>query len=253
LVSAFAWSTIGLLAVCALLLVGRRLEGALTRPLPSLALVLVTCVAVACCEAGGLAIARTSPRWSKALRWGLCLVLVAVAAALSLPGTRWPGLTALWLGPALACAWPSVLAWRSTRRADRAAPFVPRAGGTFPTIDGEDEELAEPAEGEARPLARIDRLQVDDRTAAVEGWVRAELATGQRTTSVHVAFCPPFARVPDLDFEQASGPEARIKLGQVQAYGARWEVKLAEQGPAEVEISFSARGPLISFDRSPPL
>ena len=55
-------------------------------------------------------------------------------------------------------------------------------------------------------------------------------------------FCPPFASVPQLDFEQADGPPARVKLGQLLAYGARFEVKLDAPGPAEILIAFSARG-----------
>jgi hypothetical protein len=75
------------------------------------------------------------------------------------------------------------------------------------------------------------------------GWVRAPFAAGQRTSSVHLAFCPQFARTPELVVEQIDGPEARIKTAQVLPYGARLDLKL--QTPAEtpetVVLQFSAR------------
>ena len=47
--------------------------------------------------------------------------------------------------------------------------------------------------------------------------------------TVHVAFCPPFPRVPQLDFRQVAGPPARIKVGQTLPHGVRFDVKL--EGP----------------------
>jgi hypothetical protein len=76
----------------------------------------------------------------------------------------------------------------------------------------------------------------------IEGWLRTALVAGQRTVHAHVSFCPPFVGTPELEFEQADGPAARVRLGQVLAYGARFEVKLDAVGPAEVLIAFSARG-----------
>ena len=83
----------------------------------------------------------------------------------------------------------------------------------------------------------------------VEGWLRAPLGPGQRTTHVHISFCPPFESIPELEFEQADGQPARVKLGQVLAYGARFEVKLDAIGPAEVLIAFSARSRLVDKQR----
>ncbi len=82
----------------------------------------------------------------------------------------------------------------------------------------------------------------------VEGWLRVRLEPGQRNTHAHIAFCPPLARVPQLEFEQADGPSARVKLGQALPYGARFEVKLDAVGPAEVMIAFSARSRISATD-----
>jgi hypothetical protein len=66
---------------------------------------------------------------------------------------------------------------------------------------------------------------------------------GQRTGSIHVAFCPPFAAVPEVEVEQIDGPEARIKTAQLLPYGVRLDLKLAaaSEEPTSVLLQFSAR------------
>ncbi len=75
------------------------------------------------------------------------------------------------------------------------------------------------------------------------GRLRIAFAAGQRTGSVHVAFCPPLAATPDLEVEQLDGPEARIKTAQLLPYGARLDLKLsaAATEPTGVLLHFSAR------------
>ena len=53
------------------------------------------------------------------------------------------------------------------------------------------------------------------------------LTAGQRSASVHVAFCPPFARTPNATVEQIEGSRARVKTVQLLPYGARFDLKLA--------------------------
>ncbi len=66
---------------------------------------------------------------------------------------------------------------------------------------------------------------------------------GQRTGSLHVAFCPPFTATPELVVEQLEGPEARMKTAQLMPYGARLDLKLAAaaEEPTSVLLQFSAR------------
>ena len=70
------------------------------------------------------------------------------------------------------------------------------------------------------------------------------LAAGQRTHNVHLAFCPPFARTPELAVEQVDGPRCRIKTVQLLPYGARLEVKLAAaaESATGVLLKFCASG-----------
>jgi hypothetical protein len=62
----------------------------------------------------------------------------------------------------------------------------------------------------------------------LSGWLRLGLAAGQRTGSLHVAFCPSFREAPQVQAEAVSGPDCRVKAAQVLPYGARLDVKLDE-------------------------
>jgi hypothetical protein len=57
-----------------------------------------------------------------------------------------------------------------------------------------------------------------------------------------VAFCPPFARTPQVNVEQLDGPEARIKVVQILPYGVRCDLKLAgaSDAPATVLLQLAA-------------
>jgi hypothetical protein len=60
---------------------------------------------------------------------------------------------------------------------------------------------------------------------------------------VHLAFCPPFSRTPELAVEQLDGPAGKLKTVQLLPYGTRFDLKLAHtlEEPATVLLRFSAR------------
>ncbi len=97
----------------------------------------------------------------------------------------------------------------------------------------EHEDEVEEAPLEEASVAGEQVLQQLTRTATAAGadvlraTLFAEFPAGSRTASVHVAFCPPFVCLPQAEFQQASGPSARIKLAQLLAHGARFDVKLS--------------------------
>lgn len=99
----------------------------------------------------------------------------------------------------------------------------------------EDEEQAaedaasieeRPEEGE-QVVQRLTRTATADGADVLRATLYASFPAGSRTASVHVAFCPPFASLPKAEFHQANGPPARIKLAQLLAHGARFDVKLS--------------------------
>jgi hypothetical protein len=90
---------------------------------------------------------------------------------------------------------------------------------------------------------QLTRSRAADGAEELSGWLRMPFAAGQRTGSVHVAFCPPLPETPELSVEQIDGPEARVKTAQLLPYGVRLDLKLvaAAEEPASVLLQFSAR------------
>jgi len=115
------------------------------------------------------------------------------------------------------------------RRAPGEAAAVAPPAGQIP-VDGE-------------VLEQLTRCRSADGAELVTGYLAARFERGQRTESVHVAFCPPLPRVPEVRIEQLEGPTARIKIGQLQTFGVRVDLKLAETAaePQRVLLRFSAQ------------
>ncbi len=92
---------------------------------------------------------------------------------------------------------------------------------------------------------QLTRSETADGAEELSGRLRLPFAAGQRTGSIHVAFCPPLRVTPEVIVEQIEGPEARIKTAQLLPYGARFDLKLAaaSEEPTAVLLQFTARTP----------
>ncbi|MBN2292817.1 MAG: hypothetical protein JXM70_10350 [Pirellulales bacterium] len=204
--------------------------------------------------------------------------IVAVGISLSLPGTPVAGLALLWTILAVGELSGLVLARFATETA-RAALRLGRLSGGLPRklklavsdrvvdrrlrIDAAHEPATQVVEQPAtQPQTETDfdestfdvppdrsvtqqvtRLQSSDGSEIMTGWLRASFEPGQRTASVHLAFCPPFSTMPSVEVEQVDGPPGRIKTVQLLPYGARFDLKLfndAEE-PLDVLLQFTAR------------
>jgi hypothetical protein len=150
------------------------------------------------------------------------------AAAVSVPGSAAGGIVGCW---ALVIAaetghwWlrprPPAADATVTNPPDKARPRQETRPATppwqeEPTLD----------DGEHDVFQRLTRARDPRGQDILYGTLRADLAADQRTVALHVAFCPPFATTPDVDVEQTSGPDVRIKIGQVLPYGARLDARL---------------------------
>jgi hypothetical protein len=129
-------------------------------------------------------------------------------------------------------------------RLDSAHPVSRQpAGQSHTALDavptGEAVETTPPAD----VLQQLTRSRTADGTEELFGWLRLPFAAGQRTGSIHVAFCPPLCITPEVTFEQIEGPDARIKTAQLLPYGARFDLKLtaAAPSPTTVVLQFLAR------------
>jgi len=83
----------------------------------------------------------------------------------------------------------------------------------------------------------------------IEGWLKATAEPGERTMNVHVAFCPPFERVPQFTVIQSSGPAVRVRPVQLLPYGVRLELKLNEPSNdrSAIVVEFSAECALVQL------
>ncbi|WP_040591694.1 DUF389 domain-containing protein [Schlesneria paludicola] len=59
----------------------------------------------------------------------------------------------------------------------------------------------------------------------IEGGIRIEFAEGQREVTVHISFCPPLARCPELMAEDLDGADLEIRVAASYPFGARLTVR----------------------------
>jgi hypothetical protein len=85
-------------------------------------------------------------------------------------------------------------------------------------------------------IQQLTRRQAAEGGAALEAWLRADFAPAQRIATLHVAFCPPFDRRPEVYVEAVSGPEATPRVMQVLPTGARVDVRLPRPSPAATHV-----------------
>ncbi len=237
-------------SLCGLLLL-RRAGGALTQPLGPAAFVLLTAVAVTCSATFRLIwlASRNRGRAQTLFSLGLpTLCLLFLAIAVSVPTTsRWI-LIAFWcvLLVTEATWWTigtrRVEAWQAGRR---QLAEVRSASTAHPETPSD--------EGPVLPELVTQQLTRSGDEAGGEsivGFVRAKFAAGESHQHIHVAFCPPFAQRPQLQAYILDGPQAMLKVAQLESFGTRLELRLASpiQQPQEIVVGFDA-----SVSRDPQL
>jgi hypothetical protein len=255
-----------LLFAFAALIFWRRLAGAIREPLPpagfALAGVSLSLLAGVAHWSGKFFPAEKIVRWCAEI--ALLFSLLAAAAALTVPGASVPTLAAFWMLLLLEEGWarrarffrimkglkerPS---YRDGSLREGEAPAEPKSHRDHSPARREPRppEIVKPPRDSVETILPEEVTQQFTRSTAADGaevlagWLRVPFAAGQRTHSVHLAFCPPFARTPALAVEQADGPAARIKTAQILPYGARLDLKLhaPPESPAAAILHFSAR------------
>jgi hypothetical protein len=153
-------------------------------------------------------------------------VAVLVFATITLPGTLTLGITTAWLVliGSEAASW--VLHRRtelSGRRRTRSLPLESHEAQSADT----DEEPEIPA----GLVQKLTRVREPDRES-IHALVQAEIPTGDRLAVVHLAFCPPLARSPELRahvMETGDGfgmDDVEVRITQAESFGARIEVRV---------------------------
>jgi hypothetical protein len=231
-----------LLVTLVLLLAVRRLNGAISEPLPSVVYLLL-----------GVIFAATALLLRQSLRTrndaGTCIVgsVVAVVGALSVSFSQSPiaGLLVMWLAIALEEGW----AWRRwfERGASQQIESITRPPVVQPDLVVDDSpaiahETDDIITDPTITQQLVRRRQLDG-TESISGYLRAGFEPGQRTAILHVSFCPPLGISPTCAAEASDGPSAQIRVTQVLPQGARLEAKLdgVAQEPQQVLIEFMAQ------------
>ena len=254
-----ATAALGLFGAASLTVFSRRLAGALATSLETPTLLvaglLVAMVAAAIRLGWFMPTAENhSRRLDRVVMAAISAAVAALGVGLCLPAAPTVGL--VMFCTLLAVEETGAWVWYARRRAESTSPRLKRVArldtahasvshpgrGSRPyhAISAFDPELACFPENVTQQLTRS---QAADGTEELSGWLRMPFVAGQRTSNVHVAFCPPFAATPVLEVEQSDGPEARIRTAQLLPYGARLDLKLAAaaEEPTAVLLQFSAR------------
>jgi len=242
---------VGFLVLSAAVLCWRRVAGQLSAPLTP-AILLFVGLSVATAAATARLAWRSRPRPSRAgssvpAATFLSAAVLAVGVALSLPGTSPTGLLILWGVLALEESWAwGPAGWRRLVAGRDLSPRPRRKVDVAPPDSSATLPLsARPAFQKPPPddvTQQLTRSRTAEGTELLSGWVRVEMAGGQRSANVHLAFCPPFARTPRIAVEQTEGPQVRIKTVQLLPYGARFDLKLValSEEAATVLLEFLA-------------
>ncbi len=258
-----ATAMLALLAAAALTVVARRFAGALQIPLAPPALWLIATLIGAASIGIHLAVLSRAARAGRCLGLAVMavtsLAVAGLALGVCLPGTSTGGQFVLCTLLLAEQSW----AWaRYIRQAvEPPAGMSPDSLGVSAGVSGNAntvEHVNHRAHHASSVEALVDsdvgvlskdvtqqlvRTQTADGAEQICGRLRIAFAAGQRTGSVHVAFCPPLAATPEVEVEQLDGPPARIKTAQLLPYGARLDLKLAAAADEQTSVllQFSAR------------
>ncbi len=189
--------------VVAVFLFARRMSGSLESQLApaSLALTAAALLAWACAVRLQLLDRRVD--------WLLAVVLVLFAIACSFPGSR----SIDWL------VWLAVSAAYGLVPARRSSP-----------ASGSDKKASQ-------VLQQLTRSRTSDGGEAIHGTLLAEFAPGERSTILHVAFCPPFEQLPSVEAEVVDGPACDVKVAQILHQGTRLEARLSRASTAAERVT----------------
>lgn len=239
-----------LLLAAGVLLGVRRLTGGLATPLSPAALLFATIIAVSMTVSAREVVGRldlaslgiASPVSAMCLLGAGVVGLLLFAVSLSIPGTNPAALVGMW---GLVLAWVALSIVAEARRWKRGR--VPRSmqrpvRPALPAMPLETSEDPDIEESSDEVFQQMQRGVTEDGHDFCHGWVRARFEPRQRVASIHLAFCPPMAIVPEMHIDQVAGPEAKIKIAQLLPYGARLELRLSEahEGVTSTRVEFSA-------------
>ncbi len=249
-----------LMFLLAAVLLGRRVAGALIRPLDGATLLLTGLLLAVAAATLRLTWKRVSAApfgtggcW---LVWTLpALALLAFAFTLSLPYTPVWSLGLFWAiltveeGVSLWLVWRGIDTEEPAAEEDddlsleeigppemtaelTAVPQIRRSSQPgWSSVGDRDVRFDSPQQPSPHFVPpnvsqQLTRASEEDGSDVLYGQLRGHFAPGQRSLRLHVSFCPPFEAVPVVTVEKLEGPEVSVKPAQVLAYGVRLDLRL---------------------------
>ena len=240
-------SVVAALLTVGLLIVARRLTGALNTDLPRDTMLLLAVGAAATLASTRIAWRRSFPLETPAdlsfadqlLGWASSAALALLAIGCCYPANR----TADWL------IWLPILVadqlWRQNFF-DAGEPWVPKSDDLEKNnlwLQAAPTPVLADAPQHDDIVQQLYRVRDEQDGEVIYGTVRADFVAGQRIAVVHVGFCPPLAHLPEIEAEALPGFTAKIKVAQALAHGTRLDVRLSTpaQDACQVWIDMSAR------------
>jgi hypothetical protein len=227
-----AVASLGLALLIACFLMFRRATGALSGPLPGSQLAATAVVLLVWALLVQLLVARKT---SSTVAYSLLFcVLLLFALACSYPATRlidW----LVWVPTIGTFLFAKRLA-TSARRIRERVPLTWSNPVLLKFDSNENEQV----------LQQLTRYRSTAGQDVVRGSVAAIFEAGERTSTLYVAFCPPFERLPKVDVEVVDDPSAVAKLAQVLHNGIQLEVRLTKPAQARhsLPVEFFAAEPV---------
>lgn len=228
-----------------LLLLVRRMAGALVQPLGGLPLVGVAALSMALAAGwrlGWQARCRRQSPWDLMVPVLPGFALFMLLCVLSLPGTKSWGLMLTWLA-----FFTSEAAWWWAAYSANKEP----TGRPIPSQTLVAEPAAELRVGSGPEILPSDVFQQitryrDGEQERIAVLLRPAFAIGQRVAVAHISFCPPLGGIPDLAAEATEGPDATVTITNVQTFGLRLEIRLEEPADERCDVMVELAGPVVN-------
>ena len=243
LLTALLASGLAAFTLVVLLLLARRMAGALVQPLGGFSLVCIAGLGLLLTAGWRLGWqARGRQIGSLALAAPVLpgIALFLLLCVLSLPGTTNWALMLMWLA-----FFSAEAGWWWSAYSSQRPIAVPRS--IPPAVSAAAEPAARTViANDQGPLPENVFQQITRTREADQEWVsvmlRIPFAAGQRMEVAHVAFCPPLCGIPELAAEATDGPSAMVTITNPQSFGARLEVRLDEAAEEACTVVVEAEG-----------
>lgn len=96
---------------------------------------------------------------------------------------------------------------------------------------------ADPELPAAIPIAQLTRYRSARGVHSIHATLLAEFPSGERTTTLVVAFCPPFEQLPTVEAHANDDSGTTVKVTQLLHNGVQLEVRLPEPAEDTLQIT----------------